>query len=170
MAAKLPEDIFAEYVSLGDGRSYAALAAKHGVDKKTIVRRAVAEDWQARLEAIQAKARAGVDERLAETIEDMNSRHLRTLRAIHARALEALKAMPLASAMEAIRAIDIAVRHERIIRGEPSERTATTVEDVVKREYRRWLVAEDEGPDDADGADPRAPATHRGPANAEHAP
>ena len=61
---------------------------------------------------------------------------------IQARALEALRHMPLESAMEAVRALDIGIRQERLIRGEPSDRTAIQVEDVIRREYSRWIVAE----------------------------
>jgi hypothetical protein len=34
--------------------------------------------------------------------------------------------------------------------GEPSDRTAVSVEDVIKREYERWLIP--------DGNDPEEPA------------
>ncbi len=39
-----------------------------------------------------------------------------------------------------MRALDLAIRQERLIRGEPSDRTAISVEDVVRREYERWMV------------------------------
>ena len=53
-------------------------------------------------------------------------------------------AMPLDTAMNAVRALDISVKHERLIRGEPTDRAAVSVEDVVKREYDRWLTNEDD--------------------------
>jgi hypothetical protein len=31
----------------------------------------------------------------------------------------------------------------RVELGEPSDRTAVTVEDVIKREYARWMVPDD---------------------------
>ena len=144
MSAKLPHDAFSTYVALGPDRSYELLARQFGVDKRTVVRRAVAEDWQGRLDKIEADARDKADAKLSETIEAMNLRHLRVCRVIQAKALEALKAMPLDTAMNAVRALDISVKHERLIRGEPTDRAAVSVEDVVKREYDRWLTNEDE--------------------------
>ena len=49
---------------------------------------------------------------------------------------------------DAVRAIPLAVRELRVELGEPSDRTAVTVEDVIKREYARWMVPaeEEEGP------------------------
>ena len=80
---------------------------------------------------------------MVETLEEMSSRHIKSLRIIQARALEALRHMPLESAMEAVRALDIGIRQERLIRGEPSERTAINVEEVVRREHTRWMKIED---------------------------
>jgi hypothetical protein len=48
--------------------------------------------------------------------------------------------MHIDSPADAIRAIGLAVREMRVELGEPSDRTAVTVEDVIKREYARWMV------------------------------
>ena len=37
---------------------------------------------------------------------------------------------------------------ERLVRGEPSDRTAIGVEEVIRREYDRWLVTTGEEADD----------------------
>jgi hypothetical protein len=50
--------------------------------------------------------------------------------------------MTLESAMDAVRALDIGVRQERLIRGEPSERAAVQVEEVIRREYSRWMTVD----------------------------
>jgi hypothetical protein len=70
----------------------------------------------------------------------MRDRHLRAMRFVQGRALDTLKSMPLENAMDAVRALAVSVREERVILGEPGERTAVTVEDAIKREYERWLV------------------------------
>ncbi len=59
---------------------------------------------------------------------------------IQAKALQALHNMPVTSAMDAIRALDLSIKHERLILGEPSERTEVSVEEVVRREYERWML------------------------------
>ena len=45
----------------------------------------------------------------------------------------------------AVRALDMAIRQERLVRGQPSERTAVEIEDVIRRQYERWLPIEEEG-------------------------
>ena len=52
--------------------------------------------------------------------------------------------MQIDSPADAIRAIGLAVREMRVELGEPSDRTAVTVEDVIKREYARWMVPAEE--------------------------
>jgi len=118
--SKLGPDAFACYVTT---RSYEAVAKKFGVSKRTVVRSAKRGDWQRRLEAVEKEARERVEKKLVETIEAMDTRHLKSLRVIQGKSLEALRAMPIDSAMDAVRALDLAIRQERVIRGEPGERT-----------------------------------------------
>ena len=153
MARKLPKDAFDVYMSLGPARSYQAVADHFRVSKRAVTNRAAKENWQQRAAEIEAKARQGSEQRLVETLEDMNTRHLRSLRVVQARAIEALRGMSLESAMDAVRALDISIRQERLIRGEPSERTALQVEEVLKREYQAWMVG-GETAADAEGEQP----------------
>ncbi len=53
------------------------------------------------------------------------------------------------TAMDAVRALGISIREERVIVGEPSDRTAVSVEETIRREYDRWMVVK-EGDDDKD--------------------
>lgn len=144
MSARLPPEAFEFYVGLGPDRSYQAVAERYGVTKRAVTKRASRDRWQPRVAELEAKARRTAEQRALETLEDMNSRHLKSLRVVQGKALEALRGMPIESAMEAVRALDIGIRHERLIRGEPSDRTAISVEDVVRREYSRWMVSEPE--------------------------
>jgi len=48
--------------------------------------------------------------------------------------------MQISEPMDAVRAIGLAVREIRVELGEPSERTAVSIEDTIKREYERWMV------------------------------
>jgi hypothetical protein len=151
MARKLPDDAFEFYIGLGPDRSYQAVADHFAVTKRAVTNRARLEGWQKRVAEIEAKARQGAEQRLVETLEDMNTRHIKSLRIVQARALEALRNMPLQTAMEAVRALDVGIRQERLIRGEPSDRTAIQVEEVIRREYSRWMAAEEEGEEAGDG-------------------
>lgn len=143
---RLPADAFEQYVALGGSRTYQALAERLRVSKRSVVRKAVAEDWQGRLAKIEAASRDKLDEKLTETLAAVNGRHLKTLRLIQAKAIKALQAMALDSAIDAIRALDLSIKHERLILGEPSERTAVSVEDIIRREYERWMVHEEAAP------------------------
>lgn len=154
MARKLPKDAFDVYMSLGPGRSYQAVADHFGVTKRAVTNLATKERWQQCATELETKARQGAEQRLVETLEDMNTRHLKSLRVVQARAIEALRGMPLESAMEAVRALDISIRQERLIRGEPSERTAMQVEEVIKRQYERWMVEAGDVADDGAEATP----------------
>ena len=147
MSRRIPPEAFSHYVSLGPGRSYQAVAEHFGVSKRAIVARAKAEDWQERLRRIETEVRDRVDQRTVETLEEMAERHLKILRVIQTKAVQALKAMEIESAMDAVRALDIAVKAERIVRGEPGDRTELSFQEIAKQQHERWLSArEDDEP------------------------
>ena len=156
MRKRLPPDAFAFYLNLGVGRSYETVAKQFNVSKRAVVKRGVREHWQEKVVELEQKARASAEQKVLENLEAMNERHLKSLRVIQGKALEALRAMPLNSAINAVRSLDLAIRQERLIRGEPTERAASDLEEVVRREYGRWMVSNGEdsgGADDSSGAD-----------------
>ena len=140
----MPADCFDYYVGLGADRSYQAVADHFGVSKTAVVNKATKENWQERVDRLEANAREAADQKLGESLEQMAVRHLRSYKAVQAKALETLKNMSLDNAMDAVRALDLAVKGERLTRGEPSDRTALSVEDAIRREFDRWTVIEDE--------------------------
>ena len=137
---KLPDDAFAFYLALGQGRSYQAVATHFDVDKKTVTNRAVRENWQDRLLEHEKAERERMEKKAAESIEAMNDRQLKLVSFIQAKAVEALKVLSLDSAMDAVRALQIAIEKERLIRGEPTERTAIDIERKIRSEHDRWMV------------------------------
>ena len=147
MSGKIPPDALDYYVGLGPERSYQKVADEFGVSKRSVTKLAGRERWQERVAELERKAREGAERKALESLEGMNLRHLKSLKVVQGKAIEALRSMPLTTAMEAVRALDMAIRQERLIRGEPSERTAVSVEEAIKREYERWMIAE-EGEDD----------------------
>ena len=161
MPGRLPPDSLAYYFSLGTERSYQAVADHFGVSKTAVANRATEENWQARVEHMERKAQESVEAKVLESVEEMNVRHLRIVKAIQSRALEALKSMPLNSAMAAVKALDLAIKQERLIRGEPSERSAVSIEDTIRREFDRWLTTSEKGEEwsHGDGTDGGAPET-----------
>jgi hypothetical protein len=137
--ARIPTDAFEVYVRLGPERSYQAVADKLGVAKRSITRLATRGRWQERLVQIERDAHERTREKLTETMEAITTRHLKMTRAVQAKALAALQALPLDSGMDAVRALDLAIKQERLILGEPNERTAVSIEDTIKRQYERWM-------------------------------
>ncbi len=144
MASKIPPDAFQYYLGLGPGRSYGAVAEKYGVTKRGVVKHAQNENWQERIQEIERKARRASDQKAVESLDQMNDRHLKSLRVVQGKALEALRSMALNSGMEAVRALDLAIRQEQVVRGEPGDRTATTVEEKIRSEYENWLLPQED--------------------------
>jgi len=145
---RIPPDAFDFYVGLGSERSYRLVAEQFGVSKRAVTKLAAREHWAERLVNIESEARERSDAKLVETVEEMRSRHLKMARAMGARVISALREYPLGSGMEAMRGAEMVIKLERLIVGEPSDRTAVTVEEVTKRELASWLTDE---PDDVAG-------------------
>jgi hypothetical protein len=100
------------------------------------------------LEQIEKEARERGAAKAVETLEAMNERHLKAARVIQAKAVEALRSLPLDSAMDAVRALDLGMKQERLILGEPTDRSEVSVQELVERESRRWLVKGDDENDE----------------------
>ena len=139
MNRKLGSDAFTYYVGLGPGRSYQAVAEKFGVSKRAVSNMAEREKWQEKIAELERKARDQAEAKALETLEDMNERHLKVLRFIQGRAIDAMRSMPLESAMDAVRAYTMSVDKERTIRGEPSDRTQIDLAEVTREEIRTLL-------------------------------
>ncbi len=160
MNRKIPPDAFSHYFSLGTGRSYKAVAEHYGVSKRAVANLAERENWQARIAELERKAREKSDEKAVETLEDRNNRHLKVLRFIQNKAIETLKATPLESAMDAVRAFAMTIDKERTILGEPSDHMQIDLAQVTREEMRRLLKpVKEEGPQSIEGASPEAVAS-----------
>jgi hypothetical protein len=138
---RVPHDAFDFYFALGPSRSYEQVASRFGFSKRAIVKVAARERWQARIEQVEAEARVKADRKKSETLEVEKEHHLQALRLVLGKGIEALRAMAITEPMDAVRAIGLAVREIRVELGEPSDRTAVSIEDVIKREYERWMTA-----------------------------
>jgi hypothetical protein len=150
MSKKIPSDAFQYYFNLGTGRSYQKVAERYSVTKRAVSKLATAERWQEQALEIERKASEGAMQKTIESVEAMNIRHVKSSKVVQAKALEALRSMPISTAMEAVRALDIAMKQERLIRGEPSERTALSVEEVIKKEFADLMVPEEEEEEEKD--------------------
>ncbi len=144
MANRIPADAFEHYVSLGGSRSYQLVADHFGVSKRAVVKKATKESWQSRLRQAETKAARITDKRVLEDMETMKTRHLKALKVIQGKALETLRQMPLKTGMDAVRALTMALKQELDLRGATDEQANATVEDIIKREYSRWVTIADD--------------------------
>ena len=145
MSRKIPDDASERYVALRANRSHQALAEDLGVSKRAVTKCAVREKWTERLTKIEQTARDRSDQKLTESMEQMRDRHLATLKAMHARALSGLMQYPLTNGMDAMRAAEMAIKLERLVAGEPSDRTQIDLAQVTRDEMRRLLTTEPVG-------------------------
>lgn len=151
MRRKIPPDAFSFYFSLGAERSYDAVAKKYDCSKRAVAKVASKEKWQGRLEDLEQKARAKSDQQILESLEQMNDRHIKTARMLQAKGIAALQALEIKGVPDALKAVQVGLEKERLIRGEPSERTAVNVEEIIKREFAELMVdAEDDGDDEVE--------------------
>ena len=161
MQKKIPPDAFEYYFALGPGRSYRAVADHVGVSKTAVAKAAERENWQRRVAERDEQARQASEEKALETIEEKRKEHLKLLRVMRLKAIDVLQRMPLEKPMDGIKTLDRVIRLERVVFGDPSERTAVSVEDIIRREYERWMtVSGEEGDADqiTDGTSDQDPA------------
>ncbi len=142
---KIPPDAFDFYFSLGPTRSYQAVADKYGATKRAVTALAKRENWQARLAEIEEKARVRLDEKKGDALDAAHEQRLKALRLVLGKGIEGLRGMSIDSPRDAVQAIGLAVREIRVELGEPSDRTAVSIEDTIRREYERWMTVENDG-------------------------
>lgn len=153
MKRKIPSDAFEYYFSLDKTRSHKAVAKHYKVSPRAVTALAVKENWKSKIADLERRARERLDEKILETIEDMNGRHLKTARFLQRKGLETLQSMPITSAMDAVRTLALGVDRERLIRGEPTDRSAVNIEQKIRSEYENWMTKNVEEGDEASGAE-----------------
>ena len=62
---------------------------------------------------------------------------------LQAKGIAALQALEIKGVPDALKAVQVGLEKERLIRGEPSDRTAVNIEEIIKREYEHWIVDAD---------------------------
>ncbi|MCC7014858.1 MAG: hypothetical protein IT454_20010 [Planctomycetes bacterium] len=157
MNRRIPEDAFSFYFSLGPTRSYTEVAKKYGVSKRAVVDFAKKDDWQSRIAEAERTSRQHANQQAVESLDEMNQRHLKEARYLQSKGLEGLNRGAPEVAAVSLKAITAGIQLERLIRGQATERTETSFEEVVRREHARWLEPArgdedgDAGGDEGDG-------------------
>ena len=79
------------------------------------------EGWEREREIIQHETDKRVANAVAETISEMNIRHLKEYQLLQTKGIQALKRLDPQRASEAQAMIDTGIKGERLVRGEPTE-------------------------------------------------
>jgi hypothetical protein len=137
--AKLPHDAFEFYLALGTGRGYQAVAEHFGVS-----------NWPRQVADREKDVQARVAQNADAVLDDVVERHLKLVRFVQRKALEKLRSLPMSTTAEAVRALDVAIKHERMILGvgDAEDQSALDMAEIVKRESERWLKTVDVPPGD----------------------
>jgi hypothetical protein len=100
----------------------AQIAAELGVTRiDTIGMWRRQEHWEREKQLIQQESDRRVQNAVAETIADMNARHLKEYQLLQTKGLAALKRLDPQRATEAQQMVDAGIKGERLVRGEPTE-------------------------------------------------
>ncbi|MBK7877802.1 MAG: hypothetical protein IPJ77_19140 [Planctomycetes bacterium] len=140
MNKRLPADAFHYFVALGPQRTHQAVATKFSVHRRTVVRTAERENWSERLAAIEVEARKTVDAQIVGDLAEMHLRHRKMLTAMAMRAAKAIQEFPLETGMDGVKTAAMVIKLERLLAGEPTDRSAVDIEAITKREIRELLI------------------------------
>lgn len=98
------------------------IAGRLGIQRaETIGEWRRAEHWDTERDIIQQETERRVSDAIAETISQMNSRHLKEFQLMQSKAVQSLKSLEPTKASEAAAMLDAGIRGERLVRGEPTE-------------------------------------------------
>lgn len=125
---KLPPEAYSYYLGLGASRSYALVAKHYGCSKRSVTVRAVRDGWTAKLKASQKRLVAVVEMATEESVAQMCERHLAQLQLVQRKAMDALATFPIETAADAVRLMILALRHERLVRGEYTGKTSVSMD------------------------------------------
>ncbi len=79
------------------------------------------ENWEREREIIQKATEEKVAAAISETVSEMNARHLKEYQLLQTKGIAALRRLDPRTAAEAQSMVDVGVRGERLVRGEPTE-------------------------------------------------
>ncbi|MBE0566083.1 MAG: hypothetical protein IH621_09010 [Krumholzibacteria bacterium] len=79
------------------------------------------EGWDIERQHVQRITDERVAQAVAETITEMNARHLKEYQLLQTKGVQGLKELTPKTAGEAMSLVDVGIRGERLVRGEPTE-------------------------------------------------
>ena len=119
---KLPPDPKTYYTQNPDKPSQRKTAKLYGLGKTTIANRSIKEKWVEKRDQFRSKADAKTEEKAIETISDMNVRHYTALTKVEQQCEDTLDSCKFLTAGEALKGMDMSIKGQRTIKGEPTDR------------------------------------------------
>ena len=119
-----PQDVRlkAKAMWLAGGHSDAQIAANLGIARiDTIGQWRRQEQWDKDKQCVLEAAERRVQEAVAESTAEMNTRHLKEYQLLQTKGIQALRRLDPQKAAEAQAMVDAGIRGERLVRGEPTE-------------------------------------------------
>jgi hypothetical protein len=147
------EEAFQYYLALGPSRSYDTVAAKYGASLRGVTKCASKHKWGERMRKIDRDAQEKTDRDFAESKAETRERHLKMLRAIETRGLQAIQKQELDGAFAGVKAIEAAIKLERLILGDTSVNVGISIQETTRREVESFLARIDEPEEDDDADD-----------------
>ena len=118
---------FREYLTMETPRSRVVAAKDMGISIGALNRMALKHKWPQRAAAYDDAMAKAADRAAMSTAEDMQRRHMEAVHAMLRRGVSAITEADLTEARDGVPMIDKAVRLERLLVGEATERTESRI-------------------------------------------
>ena len=144
---------FRTYLSMEPPRSRVEAAKALGLKKRTIDDMMHRHRWHDRALAYDERMAKAADRAAMSTAEDMQRRHMEAVHAMLRRGVHAITEADLTEARDGVPMIDKAVRLERLLVGEATDRTESRISSLDRDpdlsrltddERAEWLALEDD--------------------------
>lgn len=121
----------------------AQIAQRLGIQRpETVAEWRRAEGWDQERQYVQKVTEERITQAVAETLSEANLRHLREYQLLQTKGVQALKELSPRTAAEALSMVDVGIKGERLVRGEPTEIRAVRQLMVANIQVLELVVAD----------------------------
>jgi len=114
-------DPFEFWYALENRKKWEKVVLEFGISRSSFYRRKSLEGWEEKANRRDKVLRKKTDEKVTDSLAEMNARHIKEAIKYQGVMLEALGKLEPRSVSEAIRAYNILVKLEQVSRGEPTD-------------------------------------------------
>ncbi len=136
------EGAFNEWVVMGKGRTFKAVAIELNLQNQEVARHALKFMWRRRLGVIETDAAEITMKSMAETMADVNIIHVHEVRSLRIKMFQSLLDNPPAHSRDQIKLYELAIRLEREITGVDSQGEKKELADLLTERMKEISVTE----------------------------